>query len=203
MKNIKMDLQLFSEEPPEELKPGNPAFDAAVGKAVETALANNDKKWQVKLTEQLDAAKTEAERMAQMNADQKAEYEAKQKEEAFSKREADLTRRELRAQSVVQLSDDGLPTELLEFLNYTDAEKCQESYGKVKEAWEKANGTFEIAVNEAVEKKLAHSADVPLGGGSSVVLNPWSVDSFNLTEQGNITKNDPELAKRLEAQAKK
>ena len=31
--------------------------------------------------------------------------------------------------------------------------------------------------------------------------NPWSKDHFNLTEQGRIMKKDPELAKRLQAQA--
>ena len=34
-----------------------------------------------------------------------------------------------------------------------------------------------------------------------VKKNPWSKDHFNLTEQGRIMKKDPELAKRLQAQA--
>jgi len=33
--------------------------------------------------------------------------------------------------------------------------------------------------------------------------NPWSKDNFNLTEQGKISKENPELAKVLKSQAKK
>lgn len=33
--------------------------------------------------------------------------------------------------------------------------------------------------------------------------NPWSKDTFNLTEQGKILKENPELAKVLQSQAKK
>lgn len=37
----------------------------------------------------------------------------------------------------------------------------------------------------------------PPGG----VKNPWSKEHFNLTEQGKLLKDDPELAKQLQAQA--
>ncbi len=39
----------------------------------------------------------------------------------------------------------------------------------------------------------------PAPGG--VKKNPWSKEHFNLTEQGRILRKDPELAKRLQAQA--
>ena len=78
---MKLDLQLFAEEQPSDqnseqirnpYEAGNPEFDAAVSKAVNTALENNDKKWQSKLDEKLEKvrqdAKTEYEKMAQMNA---------------------------------------------------------------------------------------------------------------------------------------
>ena len=44
------------------------------------------------------------------------------------------------------------------------------------------------------------------GGGpkdkKAQTKNPWAPDSFNLTEQGRILKEDPELAQTLQAQAK-
>lgn len=44
------------------------------------------------------------------------------------------------------------------------------------------------------------------GGGAKdknpPVKNPWAKDTFNLTEQGRILKEDPELAKTMMAQAK-
>ena len=64
---------------------------------------------------------------------------------------------------------------------------------------------FDKAVQEAVDAKLAHSADAPLGGTGNMSgnQNPWSKDSFNLTEQGRITKEDPEKAKIMQQMAKK
>jgi hypothetical protein len=41
------------------------------------------------------------------------------------------------------------------------------------------------------------------GGGSDKVTNPWKTETFNLTEQGRINRDDPELAKRLKAAAGK
>jgi hypothetical protein len=37
--------------------------------------------------------------------------------------------------------------------------------------------------------------------GGSNIKNPWKSDSFNLTLQGEITKQNPEMAKRLKAEA--
>ena len=41
------------------------------------------------------------------------------------------------------------------------------------------------------------------GKGEYKGKNPWSKDTFNLTEQGKILKENPELAKVLQSQAKK
>jgi hypothetical protein len=40
-----------------------------------------------------------------------------------------------------------------------------------------------------------------IGGSSLTTKNPWSKDNFNLTEQGRILKENPELAKQLMASA--
>lgn len=37
----------------------------------------------------------------------------------------------------------------------------------------------------------------PNSGGEPTVKNPWAKDSFNLTEQGNLIKNNPMQAKEL------
>lgn len=37
-------------------------------------------------------------------------------------------------------------------------------------------------------------------GGGGTTKNPWSKEHFNLTEQGRILREDPELAKQLQAQ---
>ena len=49
-----------------------------------------------------------------------------------------------------------------------------------------------------VEKGGAYT---PKGGGGSSDVNPWSKDTFNLTKQGEIYKNDPARAKVLMQEA--
>ncbi|KAF1291053.1 DUF4355 domain-containing protein [Candidatus Enterococcus leclercqii] len=168
---------------------------AEVKKATEAIVQKKD--------EEIQQAKTEAEKLAQMNEDQKSEYERQQREDALSKREADITARELRAQVTVQLTEDNLPAELTDLLNFSDADACNDSYQKVKDAFAKATGSFDEAVQTEVNKRLANSADQPLGNGQSAAgNNPWSKESFNLTEQGRILTEDPERAKLLKQQAK-
>lgn len=210
---LKLNLQMFTEEPPVESEPitfgpGNPEWDASVSKAINTALENNDKKWQAILDEREEQArqdgKTEAEKLAKMNAEQAAEYQRKQTEEALAKREADITSRELRAQSLTQLADEKLPLELVDVLDLTDAEKCDASIKGIKAAWEKAQGTWEAAIEKAVNERLVSSVDNPLGGTTKpTASNPFAKETFNLTEQGRLLRTDPEKAKILQAQANK
>lgn len=44
---------------------------------------------------------------------------------------------------------------------------------------------------------------VNIGGGTPSIKNPWSKEHFNLTEQGRIIRENPELAAQLQAAAKK
>ena len=43
---------------------------------------------------------------------------------------------------------------------------------------------------------------VNIGGGTPSIKNPWSKEHFNLTEQGRILRENPELAAQLQAAAK-
>lgn len=216
LKNLlmKLDLQFFSEKQlsnqnSEQTKnpyeDGNPEFDAAVSKAVNSALENNDKKWQLKLDEKIEEvrqeAKTEAEKMAQMNAEQKADYDRQQREAALDQRELELNMRELRAQSITQLIEDKLPIELVDFLDLSDADTCQTAYNKLKTTWEKAVGTWEESLQKKVKEELKNSVDNPLGNATNAEVNPWKKETLNLTKQGQILKEDPERAKVLMAQA--
>lgn len=123
---------------------GNQAeFDRRVQKAVNTAVANAQKKWQALTDDKL----SEAEKLAKMTKEEKAEYMQKKREKELSDREAAVTRSELMAEAKNTLSDDGLPVELAEVLNYTDADSCKKSMETVKKA-------FQTAVEKAVDEKL-------------------------------------------------
>ena len=123
---------------------GNQAeFDRRVQKAVNTAVTNAQEKWQALTDDKL----SEAEKLAKMTKEEKAQYMQQKKEKELSEREAAITRKELMAEARNTLAGDGLPQELAEVLNYTDADACKKSMETVKAAFQKA-------VEEAVEEKL-------------------------------------------------
>ena len=130
-------------------------FDKRVAKALETAKT----KWDTDKATELENAKTEAEKLAKMNAEQKAKYEEDKKIKELEKREKEITTRELKAQAYETLAEKGLPKDLVEILNYSDAESCNKSI----EAVEKA---FQSAVEKAVNEKL-RGKNPPKDGGKS------------------------------------
>lgn len=130
-------------------------FDKRIAKALETAKG----KWETDKATELENAKTEAEKLAKMNAEQKAKYAEEKRLSELEKREKDITTRELKAQAYETLAEKGLPKDLVEILNYSDAESCNKSI----EAVEKA---FQSAVEKAVNEKL-RGKDTPKGGQGS------------------------------------
>ena len=141
----------------------DPKHQAEFDKRIAKALSTHSEKIQKEIEDKVAAAKTEAERLAKMNADQKAQYEREKKESELAKREAEITKRELTAQAKESLAEKGLPIQLADILNYTDADTCKQSM----EAVEKA---FTEAVERTVKEKLAGGAPMkkaPTPGGET------------------------------------
>lgn len=123
---------------------GNQAeFDRRVQKAVNTAVKNAQEKWQALADDKF----SEAEKLAKMTKEEKAQYMQQKREKELTDREAAITRKELMAEAKNTLASDGLPQELAEVLDYSDADTCKKSMEKVKEV-------FQRAVETAVEEKL-------------------------------------------------
>lgn len=118
-------------------------FDRRVSKALETAKA----KWAEEEAAKLEAVKTEAEKLAKMNAEQKAEHERQKRDKELADREALLTLRELRAEAAVTLSEKGLPKELIDSVNFKDADSCKKSIETLETVWR-------AAVQSGVEERL-------------------------------------------------
>lgn len=137
-----------------------------VDKLIQERVAREQAKWEKKVQDE----RTEAEKLAKMNADQKAEYEKQKREDELAKREKDITTRELRATAYETLAEKNLPKELVDILNYSDAEQCNKSI----EAVEKA---FQSAVEKAVNDKL-RGKETPKGGQGN---NNQSTFGFNFT----------------------
>ena len=123
---------------------GNQAeFDRRVQKAVNTAVTKAQEKWQALADDKL----SEAEKLAKMTKEEKVQYMQQKREKELTDRETAITRKELMAEAKNTLASDGLPQELAEVLNYSDADTCKKSMEKVKEV-------FQRAVETAVEEKL-------------------------------------------------
>ena len=123
---------------------GNQAeFDRRVQKAVNTAVTKAQEKWQALADDKL----SEAEKLAKMTKEEKAQYMQQKREKELTDREAAITRKEMMAEAKNTLASDGLPQELAEVLDYSDADTCTKSMEKVKEV-------FQRAVETAVEEKL-------------------------------------------------
>lgn len=111
-------------------------------KIVQGRIAKERKSWE----KQLEDQKTEAQKLETMSDKEKKKYQEEKRIKELDDREAAITRRELTAQAKVQLADKGIPTELAEILNLTDAESCKKSIETVEKA-------FQTAVEKAVEEK--------------------------------------------------
>ena len=105
-------------------------------------------------TAKVEAAKTEAQRMAAMTADEKAQHEREQqekerkdREDALAKREAAIQLRELRAEALETLAGENLPKALADCLDYSSADACKASIKTIGK-------TFNSAVQAEVENRL-------------------------------------------------
>lgn len=118
-----------------------------VDRIVGERIKREREKMQRETKAQVDRARGEAERLAQMTAEQRAQEEAKKRQQELEAREADITRREVRAQAMETLAEKGLPKGLVDTLDCTNADTCQASL----EAVEKA---FKAAVEAEVNARL-------------------------------------------------
>ena len=132
---------------------------------------------------------TEGEKLASMSAEErfkaqqeKAESDMKAREDALKQREAEVARKELRAQAVETLNGKELPAELADILVYTDAEACNASIAVVESAFRKA-------VKAEVDKRLAASS-VPPTRSSGGVQQETESDAVWLAKNGAKAKTD-------------
>jgi len=191
------DLSTLTKEQIRELSEKNDAFkeyvnqqkDQHFSKSIETWKANNLQKL---VDEELNK------RNPKETPEQKAlrELQEEVKELKLAK-----TTAENRADAVRSFNADGLPEELLDVLDYTNAEKMQAQIERIKTAYK---DQLSRQVEEQVAKKTGrkpadpdHKIDNPLG------YNPFDKDRWNLTDQLKLDSEYPDLAKALEKAAKK
>lgn len=166
---------------------------------IQQRLQRERKKWEQQLEEERKkAAMTEAERL-------KAEKE--EAERRAQEAQASANQRLINAEARVQAVTLGIRPERVAYaLKLADLSAVDvDDSGNPDEAAIKA--ALEAVLKDLPELKGAPAPQGPSGAdfngvSSAADKNPWSKEHFNLTEQGRILKENPELAARLRKEAK-
>ena len=136
-------------------------FDSVVDKRISKAIETAQAKWQTEAEKRIQ----DAEKKGQMSAEEKAQYELQQEREQLEADRLALKREKAEASVIKRLSSDKLPDSLTTVLSplFGEEEKTlEEAYGDVSKA-------FREAVEQAVNIRLAGSADNPTGNNSGSV----------------------------------
>lgn len=88
---------------------------------------------------------------------------------------------------------------MADILVFTDAASTNASLDAVEKAFRES---VETGVNERLRGGTPPGGGGGGQGGSGGQKNPWKKETYNLTEQGKILKEDPDLAKQLIAASK-
>ncbi len=198
IKRLKLNLQHFAEDNPNDpegkgKQSGNDQgdddkeifeltqseLDSQKHKAVNKALANQEKKFEQRLKEAVENARSEAESYAKLTEKEKKDKEFEKREQALAEKENKFRLRELKADVENDLKDKGLPTSFAESLiHLEDNEQINEVVNAIKE-------DFDRAVQEQVKEATRQST--PSGQRSDVSSNKKTSDSFaELARQNRI-----------------
>lgn len=118
-------------------------------------------------------------------------------EEELAKERQARIKSELVNKATTFATQKGLPVELVSYFVGQDEETTINNLTALENIWQQS-------IQKAVEDKFKDNGRVPNPGspGGTAQTNPWKKESFNLTEQGRILRENPELAKQMMAQAK-
>jgi Domain of unknown function (DUF4355)/Short C-terminal domain len=148
----------------------------------------------------LKAEQDEKERLLKekMSDEEKAKFEKDKLEKDLAEREAALNAREVALHTIDKLTEAKLPLSFKDFLVGQSKEDADKNIAAFQTAWQ-------AAIKAEVDAKFKdHGGNPGKGqGGSGTTVNPWKQETFNLTRQAQLLRDEPELAKQLMAQAAK
>lgn len=189
IKRLKLNLQHFAEDNPNDpeekgkqsgddqgdddkkvFELTQSELDSQKHKAVNKALANQEKKFEQRLKEAVENARSEGESYAKLTQKEKEEKTLSEREKALAEKEKEFRLRELKADVESDLKDKGLPTSFANSLiHLEDNEQINEVVNSIKE-------DFDRAVQEQVKEATRQST--PSGQRSDVSSNKKTSDSF-------------------------
>ncbi|MEJ7440308.1 DUF4355 domain-containing protein [Staphylococcus hominis] len=182
IKRLKLNLQHFAEDNPNDLEGKDKQsgdnqgdddkkifeltqseLDSQKHKAVNKALANQEKKFEQRLKEAVENARSEGESYAKLTEKEKKDKQLKEREKAIAKREKTQALKELKSDVVDDLKEQELPTSFAEALiKIEDNEEIKDVIRQIKK-------DFDSAVGEKVKEVTRQST--PTNQGSSFSRN--------------------------------
>ena len=114
-------------------------LDSQKHKAVNKALANQEKKFEQRLKEAVENARSEGESYAKLTQKEKEEKALSEREKAIAKREKAQTLRELESDVIADLKEQKLPTSFAKALiKIEDNEEIKSTINEIKADFDKA-----------------------------------------------------------------
>jgi len=156
-------------------------LDSQKHKAVNKALANQEKKFEQRLKEAVENARSEGESYANLTQKEKEEKALSEREKAIAKREKAQALKELKSDVVDDLKEQELPT------SFADALIKIEDNEEIKNAIRQIKADFDNAVQEQVKEATRQST--PSNQSSSFGNRQASGKSFEqLANENRIIK---------------
>lgn len=182
IKRLKLNLQHFAEDNPndpeeKDKQSGNDQgdddkkvfeltqseLDSQKHKAVNKALANQEKKFEQRLKEAVENARSEGESYANLTQKEKEEKALSEREKAIAEREKAQALKELKSDVVDDLKEQELPT------SFADALIKIEDNEEIKDVIRQIKKDFDSAVGEKVKEATRQAT--PTNQGSSFSRN--------------------------------
>jgi hypothetical protein len=102
----------------------------------------------------------------------------------------------LKNRAITTLTEKGIPIDFAEHFLGDDEAMTDANIAKLESIWQDS-------LQAAVELKFKENGRDPYKNNNQYSgTNPWKTDTYNLTMQAKIIKENPELAKALQSQAK-
>jgi len=115
-------------------------------------------------------------------------------EDRLNQKEKEETRQKLMNESLRIASDKKLPVDLIEHFIGSDDETTKANLLKLETV---VNTIKQDFANESLKNGYKPAQN----NNSNTTVNPWKKETWNLTNQGQILRDNPELAKQLKASA--
>lgn len=132
---------------------------AEFGKAIAAEIAKARASWEAEQAEAIEKAKSEGERLAKLTKDERAKEEEAKRIQAIEERERALAIKEMRVATQTLLSEEGLPSEFIDFVIDETAEATKEKIGTLRAIFDKA---VETRVDERLTQKAPRKGTGPV-----------------------------------------